>query len=640
MSFPTTGAVSSQAVAGAAQTRPLVLNEGQLFHGQIKQLFPGQMAEVQIGGQRLFAKLEVPMKAGDSYYFQVSSVKPELQLKIISGPLQSNEGQVRQLSGLMDAMQLPKTQEMQSLLTFVMKKRIPITREGLLEAETILKGVSPAARIEALASIQKMIELKLPLTKRIFQSLVGVETKEGLHTVLTSLKNALAMDDKVMPHVKDTILSALEKVDKPFIRATGGALLGQSLLTLLDGSEPPETRFATLQLLKSVAVLPERSSLANLQQVLTSLLTTDSTIRPANTAPAPEQNVPVGQQLLWALKHVGDAPQGQMKVPLENIRALISSDKGMNTQQKIALTEIVNRVLTMQPATDSTTKFIQEFTQAYTRIAASNAVAAPFSLTTSAEGPIERLLTVLGQHGTDKLEMLMRTAERSDNSTIQQAVRTAEAVVSKMIDGTAVKDALQTVTRSFGLNYEAGLLGKETDFGRLAETLKPQLLTLMHNPSISPALREAADTVVMRMNGPLLQSGENGVQHQLVMQVPLEFFGKRIDATLHWNSRMKKDGKMDSRFARILFYLDFESIKNTVIDMQVQNRIVSVTVFNADETLKIIGDPLQQRLKEGLESTGYKLSGVFFKKFEEEEKNTAKQKNFPKTDRTGVDFRV
>ena len=59
---------------------------------------------------------------------------------------------------------------------------------------------------------------------------------------------------------------------KPFTQATGGALLGQSILTLLDRSAPGENRFATLQLLKSVGILPERTSLANLPQVLISLI--------------------------------------------------------------------------------------------------------------------------------------------------------------------------------------------------------------------------------------------------------------------------------------------------------------------------------------------------------------------------------
>lgn len=660
MNFPTAGiAVSGQAIVGDVSNKPFVLNEGQMFHGQIKQLFPGQMAEVQIGGQKLFAKLEVPMKAGDSYYFQVNSVKPELQLKIISGPLQATEGQSRQLSALMDAMQVPKTQEMQSLLTFVMKNRIPMNRESLLELEALLKGVAPSVQNEALASIQKMHELKLPFTESIFKSLLGVETKEGLHSVLQSLKNALVLDNTLAPQIKDAILSALEKMAKPFAQSTGSALLGQSMLTLLDHAEPVGNRFATLQLMKSVGILPERTSLANLPQVLVSLLSNEIAPGPMNgqvgpqdttaaniakqlaaTPQAPPVSLPVAQQVVAQLKQVEEVTPQNQKIPLADLKTLILSNPGMNIQQKNVLTAIIDRAVNAHPPVESMTKFVQEFSQGFTKVIAENTITTPFQTSTPADGLKETLLTLLGHQGTDKLAMLLRTAEQSANPVIQKAVQTAEVAVASLIDGKAIKDALQTVMRSLGLNYEAGLLGKEPDFGRLAESLKPQLLALMQDPSVSVALREAAETVVMRMNGPMLQSGENGIQHQLVMQVPLDFFGKRIEATLQWNGRMKADGKIDPEFARILFYLELESINKTVIDMQVQNRIVSVTVFNADDALKTIGAPLQQNLKEGLESAGYKLSGVFFKEFTEEEKNVPKKKSSSKVDGQGVDFRI
>ena len=64
-----------------------------------------------------------------------------------------------------------------------------------------------------------------------------------------------------------------------------------------------------------------------------------------------------------------------------------------------------------------------------------------------------------------------------------------------------------------------------------------------------------------RMNGLQILSGENGPQHQLLMQVPLEFLGKKMDATLEWNGRMKEDGKIDSDFARIMFYLNLETLR-------------------------------------------------------------------------------
>ena len=283
MSFPMSVSLNSQALASTAiQNRPLVLNEGQMFYGQVKQLYPGHMAEIQIGGQKLFAKLEVSMKAGDSYFFNVSAVKPEMQLKIIAGPLQAAEGQSRQLGALMDAMQLPKTPEMQSLLAFAMKNKILMSREGLVEAERLLKSVPATLRKEALASIQKLAELKLPFTESIFRSLLGVQTKEGMHTVLTTLKTALIADSTVTPQLKESVLTALDKMAKPFAQATGGAVLGQSLLTMLDQNEHPETRYTILQLLKGVGVFPEGTSLANLQQVLPSMLTSESAGRTVN----------------------------------------------------------------------------------------------------------------------------------------------------------------------------------------------------------------------------------------------------------------------------------------------------------------------------------------------------------------------
>ena len=665
MSFPMSVSLNSQALASTAiQNRPLVLNEGQMFHGQVKQLYPGQMAEIQIGGQKLFAKLEVSMKAGDSYFFKVSAVKPEMQLKIIAGPLQAAEGQSRQLGALMDAMQLPKTPEMQSLLAFAMKNKIPMSREGLLEAEHLLKSVPATLRKEALASIQKLAELKLPFTESIFRSLLGVQTKEGMHTVLTTLKTALIADSAVTPQLKESILTALDKMAKPFAQATGGAVLGQSLLTILDQNEHPETRYTILQLLKGVGVFPEGTSLANLQQILPSMLTSESagrtvngtsfspitqqaemshpTLQPSQSQPSSPQNL---QQIIGNLRQIVQTPQVQLDASLSNLKALLSANPEMDSQQKMMLMAIVERATNAQPSTQSVAKFVQEFSQALLKVTAENAIATPLQTIGSPQGSTNTLLTLLGQQvqqGAEKLTSLIQMAERSDNSMIQKMVQIAETTVATAVDGKAMKEAMQTVVRSLGMNYEAGLLSGELEIRRLAETVKPQLLTLLQDSTVSANLREAAETVVMRMNGTLLQSGENGTQHQLVMQIPLEFFGKRIDSTLQWNGRLKENGKIDPDFARILFYLDLESIAKTVIDMQVQNRVVTVTVYNEDDTIKAMegGLPLQTKLKEGLELAGYLLSGVFFKTFTEEEKTMPKRSTPLKSDGQGVDFRI
>ena len=495
MSFPTMSSVAVQPTT-MPQSKPLVLNEGQLFHGQIKQLFPGQMAEVQIGGQKLYAKLEVPMKAGDSYYFQVASVKPELQLKIISGPISATEGQARQMATLMDSMQLPKTAEMQELLSFVLKNKIPMTREGLLQAEALLKSVPPAARSEALVSIQKMAELKLPFNETVFRSLFGVEAKAGLHTVISVLKGALATDTTVAPQIKEAILSALGKVERPFAQATGRALLGQSLLTLLNATESSEARFATVQMLKSAGVLPDRASLANLQHVLTSLLLEGSaTGRPMVAQHSTIQQQSVTQEIVTILRQMNSEPQSSMNAQFTQLKALISSESTLSAGNKETLTALVDRATNTPATPEAVNKFVRDFGLALTRISAENTIASPFSSGTMEGGAKEQLLTLLGQQTESevrgKLEALVRNAERSDNPAIQKLMQSAEVAVASAVDGKAVKDAIQAVVRSFGMNYEAGLLSRDADIGRLAETLKPQLLALMQDPSVSQSMREA-----------------------------------------------------------------------------------------------------------------------------------------------------
>ena len=639
MSFPTMSLVNLQPTAGS-QSRPLVLNEGQLFHGQIKQLFPGQMAEVQIGGQKLYAKLEVPMKAGDSYFFQVSSVKPELQLKIISGPVSGAEGPARQLANLMESMQLPRTTEMQEILSFVLKNKIPMTREGLLAAEALLKSVPATARDEALATIQKMVELKLPFNETVFRALFGVQSKEGLHTVLSAFRGVLTTDLTVSPQLKEAILSALDKAGRPFLQATGGALLGQSLVTILNSNESPDVRFTTLQILKSADLLPERTSLANLQQVLTSLLSEGAGTRSVTTESILSQQPSISS----LLKQITTSPQAPLNAPLSQLKSLISAETSLSPANKDLLTSLITHALNSQPTAETATKFSREFSLALIRITAETAITSPFQSASQGVGAKEQLLSMLGQPALpeilDKLSTLVRNAEQSNHPAVQKQVQLAETAVATAVDGKAVKEAIQMVVRSFGLNYEAGLLSKDADIGRLSGTLKPQLLALMQNFSVAQSVRESAEMVVTRMNGPLLASSEIGVQHQLVMQVPLEFFGKRIDTTLQWNGRMKEDGKIDSSFARILFYLDLHSLDKTIIDMQVQNKIVTLTVYNSDQDLKLLGSPMQEALRSGLESVGYKLSGVFFKAFNEDEKTVEPtQKQMTSSDQ-GVDFRI
>ncbi|UOR12741.1 hypothetical protein [Halobacillus amylolyticus] len=69
----------------AVRKREQPLQVGQMIPGKIVELLPGQRAMIQMGNRQLQAQLEVPLKDGERYMFQVTSTGGSaLKLKMIS----------------------------------------------------------------------------------------------------------------------------------------------------------------------------------------------------------------------------------------------------------------------------------------------------------------------------------------------------------------------------------------------------------------------------------------------------------------------------------------------------------------------------------------------------------------------------
>lgn len=653
MNNPSIPRLSNQSIT--VSQLPLTMREGQMFHGQIKQLFPGQMAEVQIGGQKLMAKLEVPMKAGDAYYFQVKSVTPELQIKVVSGPLQATEGQAKQLSNLIDSMQLPKTLEMVTVLNHFLKERLPVSKDILLNAAGLLKSVQPSLHNEALDAIRKLVELKLPLNEFNFNSLLGVEKKEGLHDVLNALKNALIQDTGVQRQSKEMTLATIVDAGRITTSAAERALVSGAMLKLLDETVPREERFQVLQLLKSSGMMSSNTTLANLQSVLHSKIIDSASV---NTNHGVSDILSGGH----ATESRTISPSGQMQMPATTIfetwkSVLKAEPSGFSSGVEAMLGQlkemVKNTAVLQQPFRTQLAGLIEELernplaelrnspiSEQVSKMIIRMTLDENRSMPFRSDIQTGHMKALLPENATIKLPELIRAIEQSPLPVAKELMQGAQTAVEQAIDGKVMKDVMQSLFKSLGFNYEAGLLNGNQDISKTMDMLKPQLVALLHDSAVSPALRDAAETMIARMNGSLILSGDTGVNQQIVMQLPLEFLGKRIDATIQWNGRKKADGKIDADFARILFYLELESIDKTVVDMQVQNRVVAITVFNKNNQLREIGSLLQMKLRDGLESVDYRLSGVTFKQFEEEENRETKRRNDRMSEQGGVDFRI
>ncbi|ALC86046.1 hypothetical protein AM499_09535 [Bacillus sp. FJAT-22090] len=592
------------------------IKEGQVVHGTIKKLYPNQTAELQIGNQKVIAKLETPLKAGDAHFFQVTKTEPELQLKVVTGPLTNGNTLAQQAQQLLQAMNLTKTTEMQAVIQFFLKEQLPISKEILVQAEQLLKQLPPNVSIkQAMETIQKMLDLKIPLSQQMFDAVLSGKSTSGLQSLIQEFKLTLQQDLTLSKNDKNTLLQSLQKLAEPFGEPVAGVLLGKQIEVLQSPVANLATKLPILQSLKEAGVLPPNVTLNNLL--------------PASTlSTMPNSAADIIANLL-------KAPVSEKSIVMDQIRNWVSAQPLLTSEQKVQLGILLNN--------NSQAEQILTLNKTLLEVFAKQSQEAVFLKDQHGLTAKEHLLSLLGK-GTNK-EMVSQTLQQvlSNNKNSQQpifstALQQAEQNVLQQLDGKAFEHAMKEALKSLGFSYEAKLGGGSEEVRQLASQLKPQLIDLLHNQVISAPLKEQAELLLNRMNGLQILSNENGPQHQLLMQVPLEFLGKKMDATLEWNGRMKEDGKIDSDYARIMFYLHLDSLEETVVDMQVQNRVVTISLYNNDTSLKPIANVFYDTLKEGLLSVGYQLSGVFVKTFEEN-KLTSPKKLLGKESQ-GVDIRI
>ncbi len=608
----------------------LTLREGQVFHGTIKQLYPDQMAEIQVGGHKLIAKLEVPLTAGDAHFFQVASTGAQTELKVVTGPMPQAMGTQQQMAQLLQSMNLPQTKEMQQVMGHFLKTQMPITREQLLQAEAWMKVLpQEVTKQDALSAMQRMVELKMPFTNDVFQALVQGAKTTGMNAALQNFISQLTNETNLNNELKTSLLTQVQTIAKPLDNEMGGVILARAVQTLTDASASTTNRQQALMLLKEAGVIPQTASMTNWQSQLAQTTSPSLPLQPGQAG-----------QLIGQIMTA--KPEDSTQI-IQQVRNFLQNEKLLTAEQKNQLNQMVER-FTQLPQTKQTIEvFARQLQDQLLKAFSMNNDNRLFTQNDSGLAVKDQLLSLLKPDAINDTVMrnLVRSSAESSQPAIQSLLTEAEAIVRNAVDGRMAEQAIKTVLKGLGISYEAALNSKASDVHSLAQSVKPQLLSLLQDAQLPPALRESAELLMARMNGMQLLSGENGHQHQLIMQLPLEFFGRQMDATLQWNGRMGKDGKIDANFARILFYLNMESLHETVIDMQVQNRVVTITVFNDDPQLSMLAEPLKQSLKGGLSDKEYQLSGVFIKSLERKgpEKATQNSKKTPEQ-WNGVDIRV
>ncbi|MEF7493216.1 hypothetical protein V4V34_01400 [Lysinibacillus sphaericus] len=612
-----------------ASNQPLALKQGQVFHGTVKKLYPDQMAEIQVGNQKFIAKLEVPLKAGDAHFFQVTGTDPQAELKVVSGPMTPTTSPSQQINQLLESMNLPKTAEMQQLLGHFMKAELPISKDQLLQVEMWLKALPEGiSKMDALQTIQKMIELKMPMTNEVFQALISGQKTSGMAAIMENFAQLLARDTALPEQLKQNLMQQVQAIAKPFEVETGSVVLAKVLENLTNNTATTSEKMQALSILKESGIIPNQATLQNWSSM--------------NDAKASQQMQQAGQVVQAILT---TKPENAAQL-IEQLKSWTTNQHFLTNDQKQQINQLIDRFNQLPVTKQTLDIFAKQMQDQLLKAFSQNMSNHLFTQDIKGLSVKDHLLSLVKQEVASPLqnEALMRNLVKnsiaSSQPFVQQIVTQADALVQNSMDSKAMEHAMKTVLKNLGVSYEATLGNKSADLQMIAHQLKPQLHTLLQETNMTPQLKEAAEMLMTRMNGMQLSSGENGHQHQLIMQVPLEFFGKRMDATLQWNGRMKDDGKIDANYARVLFYLQMASMQETVIDMQVQNRVVTVTVFNEYLEIQSLAEPLKAALKNGLAEKNYQLSGVFMKQFDKGQVVKSSPVIEQQEEQSGVDIRV
>lgn len=174
-----------------------------------------------------------------------------------------------------------------------------------------------------------------------------------------------------------------------------------------------------------------------------------------------------------------------------------------------------------------------------------------------------------------------------------------------------VKQMLKKLVQSLGLNYENEIRLSTNDKKASAEPLNSLKQLVMTAMTELGSNGKTLEPVLNRLTGMQLISQDlSGPMQQIVMQLPLALGEKKSDVTIQWSGRKTSKGQIDPDYCRIFFYLDLQSLNQTVVDMQIQNRVIHLSVVNDSTKIEPIIKALTPTLKEKLENIGYTLSYI------------------------------
>ncbi|MBU8677022.1 hypothetical protein [Bacillus subtilis] len=445
-------------------------------------------------------------------------------------------------------------------------------------AGKLLNAISVKTSNAALMMTGAMLKSKTPVTEndiktavRWMDTLPSQDTKKAVETVLFALKRDLPIHSE--------ILNGVHAVKSP-------VPLHQHVSQLLQAiDQNPQQSQMMSKLKEAVTVLLNSEIDVHAERLIDKLISlTDNTKAPspANTAGSRELSTPVGSP-------------GKASLPVANHTAEQRSiqEESVKTAADIPIKEA--RQLLMKLTESAEKNSLQIVKEAANWIKAAASSGDSKSLAASA---------------------VLQAAQVTDQEA-EVFLKAVQQTAPHLADKADVLSFLSKVKTAIGARDEVAFIkafeqGSAVTSGEM-QSIKLALSALRASHEVAEPVKQEADQLFHKLNGQLFMQHDHPSYSQIVMSFPMFSKSGVQDMTVLFKGKKGADGKLDPSHCRLLFLLQLDTLKETVVDCLVQQKVMTITI-ETDFELQAAIDPMVPALKQGLKEMGYSLSGVNAKK--------------------------
>lgn len=563
------------------------LRPGQIVSGKVAKLFPNQTAEVQIGTHKVIAQLETPLSADNRYWFRVEPGEGLLRLRVMESENSQSKGAPAE--SLLSQLGIKLSRENKMLIQYFLKEQLPITGETLkMASEWIYESKSA---VEGLRTVKEMILRQLPFSKDVYSALSSVLNGDSLSSIIGELQDELQRAD--LSFKGQQIYSLLGVMTK-----TSRDKLGQQAVVRLFSewlnAKDQAGSLSAFQLLKAVGMFPgEADEGAVIKQLIEDGV----------------QNKPIIQTLSELLKTSESGNRQQFILNLAKLNGAIA-ESSKNSGQAQALQTFLNDFRNGSISFPAEKNILH------------NVFKSALSLTINddiehlLDGGKFRLAAVQAGKLLGGEKPFAAAALSPQEITMLEEMRNSlRPEYHFPYDQRNIHSELKRIITALGFSHEHDVLKvlKQNDDGAVKnlDTLKPLLMGFLTEEP-AHAAKDAAERLLHKITGFQALSQESGPLQHFIFQLPVSLWGKVSDMTMQWSGRRTEGGNIDPNHCRVIFYLDLEHLNETIIDLQVQNRIINISVINGHSGIKELTAPFGAELKANLLKLNYKLSSVSF----------------------------